>query len=325
MTVKRFQDAQVRFNSSNAVYVNAASRALFGGGGTSGGNKSNVIDYVTITTTGNATDFGDLTVARETPGAGSSSTRGVFGGGTDGSASNVIDYVAIVTIGNATDFGDLTVARYNFSALSNSTRCIWGGGSTSGGQQNVLDYVTIATTGNATDFGDLYNPTAQSGNRQGMGTAASTTRGLWAGGNNGNSDWMNYIDYITIATTGNATNFGTLTESVYSRQNCNASSSTRGIFGGGNVGGANSTTVEYVTIASTGNATDFGDLTVARRWITGTSDSVTAVFAGGYANDYSNVIDYLSISSGGNATDFGDCTVTAYGRSACSGGHGGIE
>ena len=42
-----------------------AARGLFGGGLSSGtSTHHNVIDYVTIATTGNATDFGDLTVAR---------------------------------------------------------------------------------------------------------------------------------------------------------------------------------------------------------------------------------------------------------------------
>ena len=40
-----------------------ASRGVFGGGFT--GSYSNVLDYVTIQTAGNATDFGDLTVARD--------------------------------------------------------------------------------------------------------------------------------------------------------------------------------------------------------------------------------------------------------------------
>ena len=39
------------------------NRGMFGGGY----NDSTVIDYVTITTTGDATDFGDLTVARTVP------------------------------------------------------------------------------------------------------------------------------------------------------------------------------------------------------------------------------------------------------------------
>jgi hypothetical protein len=69
---------------------------------------SNVIQYITIASTGNATDFGDLTVARNyTPGA-SNATRGVFCGGNDGgSGLNVMDYITIDSTGNATDFGDL--------------------------------------------------------------------------------------------------------------------------------------------------------------------------------------------------------------------------
>ena len=34
------------------------------GGRTGGGSVRNIIDYITIATTGNATDFGDLSVAR---------------------------------------------------------------------------------------------------------------------------------------------------------------------------------------------------------------------------------------------------------------------
>ncbi len=41
-------------------WPNAGSRGLFGGGSTP--SDSNVIDYVTIATTGDATDFGDLTM-----------------------------------------------------------------------------------------------------------------------------------------------------------------------------------------------------------------------------------------------------------------------
>src|SRR3990170_7845277 len=96
------------------------SRGLFGGGTT--GPHSNVIDYVTIASAGNAIDFGDLTVARYAPGSCSSTTRGLFGGGNDGAVSNVIDYVTIASAGNATDFGDLTVARSNLAGCSSSTR-----------------------------------------------------------------------------------------------------------------------------------------------------------------------------------------------------------
>ena len=41
-------------------------RGVFGGGSTGVGSDTsvNTIDYITIATTGNATDFGDLTVSR---------------------------------------------------------------------------------------------------------------------------------------------------------------------------------------------------------------------------------------------------------------------
>lgn len=82
------------------------------------------MDYITIATTGNAIDFGDLSVARFSNSSCSSSTRGVFGGGygpnvyPNGATQNVIDYVTISTTGNATDFGDLTEGRNAISALS---------------------------------------------------------------------------------------------------------------------------------------------------------------------------------------------------------------
>ena len=82
---------------------------------------SNIIDYVTIASTGNATDFGDLTQARAELAACSSSTRGVFGGGErTGGNSNVMDYVTIGTTGNATDFGDLLSETYGIAGCSNA-------------------------------------------------------------------------------------------------------------------------------------------------------------------------------------------------------------
>ena len=99
----------------------SSTRGVFGGGN----GPQNTIDYITIATTGNATDFGDLTIARYSLGACSSSTRGVFGGGNTGSTSNVIDYVTIASAGNATDFGDLTVARYGCGGCGSSTRGIY--------------------------------------------------------------------------------------------------------------------------------------------------------------------------------------------------------
>jgi len=72
---------------------------------------------VTIASTGNSTDFGDLTSARSNDGAASSQTRGLWAGGLPGNL-DVIDHVTISHTGNATDFGDLTVGRAYLTGLS---------------------------------------------------------------------------------------------------------------------------------------------------------------------------------------------------------------
>ena len=82
----------------------------------------NVIDYVTIASTGNATDFGNLTVVRRAHNTmPSSSTRALFMGGQNPASQDVIDFVEIATTGNAVDFGDLTSARGSAGGAGSST------------------------------------------------------------------------------------------------------------------------------------------------------------------------------------------------------------
>ena len=69
------------------------------------------MDYITVSTTGNATDFGDLSSETGAPAAVGSSTRGLFAGGVNAASPYVIDtieYITIATTGDVTDFGDLT-------------------------------------------------------------------------------------------------------------------------------------------------------------------------------------------------------------------------
>ena len=87
---------------------------MFGGGN----GNSDVMDYVTIATPGNATDFGNLTVARNALGATTDGARGVFGGGYSNARIDVLDYITIASTGNATDFGNLTVARNRLAGTS---------------------------------------------------------------------------------------------------------------------------------------------------------------------------------------------------------------
>lgn len=302
----------------NFAGVDAASaRGVFVGGSPA----TNTIDFITIATTGNATDFGDLLGTKAQGGGLSSPTRGLYAGGENPAAVNNIDYITISSTGNAADFGDLTQARRRFqnAGFSNSTRGVWSGGY-SPVTFNIIDYVTIASTGNALDFGDLLQIT------EALACCSSSTRGIIAGGRSQPANLpFNVIQFITISTTGNATDFGDLLTARFALSSC--SNSTRGLFGGGNVPSAptaRQNIIDFVTIASLGNAQDFGDLLTATEYNTSCSSSTRGVFGGGNVPTVQNVIEYVSILSTGNSQDFGDLTVARQEFSAFSNGHGGL-
>jgi hypothetical protein len=250
----------------------SATRGVFAGGGDN--NRSNIMDYVTIATTGNATDFGDLAVPfGDTQnlgmGGASDATRGVFAGGNLGTAdtTNVIQYITIATTGNSTNFGQLTTSRNFLSSCASSTRSIFagGGGSFSGSPQNTIDFVTTATTGNATDFGDLTTNSAM----MAVGVCSSSTRGLFAAVGSTYSAGALAIQFITMATAGNSTTFGNLITTT--ARMGSTSSKTRGLFAGGEAP-SSTNVIQSVTIATTGNAVDFGDLVSAAYYQAGLSN-----------------------------------------------------
>ena len=223
----------------------------------------NIIDYVTIMSTGNAQDFGDLTygVPYYTAGV-SNATRGIWGGGYNTPSSPLVpspfpngfqdemEYVTIASKGNGVDFGDFT-ARNSFSSYGSPTRGVFSGGATPT-RINTIEYITISTTGNAQDFGDM-----TVSRNYGAGVSNSI-RGIVAGGYDGVADApTNVISYNTIASMGNALDFGDL---VAPRSELGgACSSTRGVIGGG-WSPAKLDEMDYITIATTGNAVAFGEL-----------------------------------------------------------------
>ena len=82
---------------------------------------------------------------------------------------------------------------------------------------------------------------------------------------------MNVIDYITIASNGNAVHFGDLTAG---RGFGGATSTqTRGLFGGMRYNPAVNNVIDYISMQSGGAAADFGDLAVPRKEVGMTSDS----------------------------------------------------
>jgi hypothetical protein len=298
--------------------------AVFGGGGNSSGTYVNTIDYVSISTTGNATDFGDLTLGSQYVAACGSATRGVFAGGYKSvggfGVMNVISYITFSSVGDAIDFGDILATGWLLSGCGSATRGLFGGGDLSSGITNVIQYITYASPGNSIDFGDL------TVSRSSASAASSATRSLFGSGY-GASGETNVIDYVTTATLGNAIDFGDLI--TLARYTAALSSSTRAVFGGGQTGSSNGINVmNYVTISSTGNAIDFGDLTLGRRGLGGASSATRGVWGGGNSTDTftspTNIVDYISIASVGNATDFGDLTVSRMGVAGCSNANGGL-
>ena len=103
------------------------------------------------------------------------------------------------------------------------------------------------------------------------------------------------------------------------------SSSTRGVFSGGQVHPTSYNIMEYVTIASTGNVTDFGNLTTARYDTASVSNKIRGVTAGGATPSVSDVMDFITIASTGDATDFGDLIGTRRGLVGNSDSHGGLQ
>ena len=308
-----------RFPDFGAVDA-ASARGVFGGGSQPFSTKLNLIEYITISTTGNAQDFGDLTVARGAIFGCSSNVRGVFAGGASPSNDNTIDYVTISSTGDAKDFGDLTEVSHSGSGTSNSSRGVFALGQAPS-HSNIIDFITISTGGNSLKFGDL------SQLRDQMGSCSSSTRGLFAGGLISPSpvSLTNIIDYVNISSTGNAVNFGDLLQGGADgiRRCGGLSNATRGLFAGGeSTPTGTKDIISFITMATLGDAQDFGDLSDgASQSDNGASSSVRGVFH--LTSPANTTLHFLTINTLGDSTDFGDMT-SASTLAGMSNGHGGL-
>ena len=292
-------------------------------GGRNNPNHYSDINLITIASTGNASDFGDMSIKRN-GGVGnvSSSTRALVAGGYNlDTTANVssIDYIIMSSSGGANDFGDLTEIGSFFGGVSNNTRGIYGGSYPT--YNGTLSSVTIATTGDASNFGSLIARELPS-----VGGINSPTRGIYSGITvspvlSGSGSLVARTEFVTIASTANSQEFGDL--SVTREANGGCSSPTRGLSSGG-LTPSLSDVIDYCTIATLGDFTDFGNLSVSRRSLYSCSSSTRGVNGGGTTPTNLNTIDYVTIASTGNATDFGDMTYAARSPSANSDVHGGL-
>ena len=297
-----------------------------------GGTGQTGVSYIDIATTGSLAMFGDVSGPSSyvISGGAASTTRGVLAGihTASGSLGDDLEFFTFSTKGKSTDFGDATQILYG-SMGSNDTRGVMQVGYNGSTYTiNTIEYITIASAGDTTDFGDL----TEGGSRS--APAGSTTRLLFMGRDaygTGTQHGSTTVDYVTIASTGNATDFGDLSTAVHYA--AGVSSNTRAVKCGG-WSNSNTTAVnemDYFTIASTGNATDFGDLTVARGGMVGCSSKIRGVLGTGAnaTGGTTDVLDYITIASTGNATDWGDRYAThslnRFAVGSASNSHGGLS
>jgi len=113
--------------------------------------RTSRIEFITMSTKGDAALFGDLTAATGNPGGCSNSIRGFFGGG-EPQTYKKIDMITIASTGNAVHFGELTSGRITVNGAGSQTRATFFGGHSN---VNVIDYISMASRGDAQDFGDL--------------------------------------------------------------------------------------------------------------------------------------------------------------------------
>ena len=261
-------------------------RGVYTGGfeGAPNNARVNTIQALTIPTNGEIFDFGDLTyTVQQMTGAGNE-TRGVYSSGysyplapsTDAFQQDFYE-INFATSGSVNTFGDIptNASCRSMNAIQTNTRGFFCGGEgtykSPSVQNRKITEITFATRGSAITFGEL------SGESKSGASMESYTRAVVVLGGNATSPeaFKDTIEYFTMATRGNTTDFGNASSNTGAMNDNAATNRIRGVYHLPRTadGGAELNTIEYVTIASTGNATDFGDLTAVSREGCGLSDT----------------------------------------------------
>ena len=168
------------------------------------------IEFVTIASTGNSLDFGNLTAASQTHQCSSSPTRTLKYGGFNPNRTAEIEFITTASTGNAVVFGELTRACGRAGVCGNATRGIYAGGEDAAALTTEAEKIEYATLGNAVEFGSVV------GTDREYGSAVSTpVRGVWSGG--GPGSLTNTLTYQALATAGTGIDFGDMTAGYQSR------------------------------------------------------------------------------------------------------------
>ena len=215
-------------------------------------STTGIMDYVTFSSGGGANDFGsDEGIQQDSSASSADGVRGIFGNGTGYDA--VIRSINIASTGDSSTFGTLTSGRYMGGGAGGAspTRGFFFGGLISGqpAGEKIIETVTFASGGEATKFGEL------TVGRRAIAAVTNNTRAVSC---SGDTPATNTMDFIVMATEGNATDFGDITNQA-AGYGAGGSNATRGVITG--CSPSNTNRIDYITFSTTGNATDFGDTT----------------------------------------------------------------
>ena len=229
------------------------------------------------------------------------SGRAVWMCGMTPNYTDTIGFINIQTKGNE-QLGGVSVHgnSINHAGCASRTRGVWAGEQSPSGYTGDIDYITMASVGNSIDFGNLSQARATYG-----GSFSSSTRGVWAGGYNNSlspSSSVNTMDYVEIATTGNALDFGDMKQKQFNHTS--SSSPTRGFVFSGSLGDKNE--IQMSTIASKGETMqEVGVTAINTSSMAACSNSVRAVIFGG-GGPITDMIQSFDMTSLGNTILFGD-------------------
>ena len=187
-----------------------------------------------------------------------------------------------------------------------------------GGDKAVIQYGTNLGTGALSTFdittlgqtASFFGTMTQG--RHYNAALSDTTYGVWGGGYvDDTTQYVNTIDYVTIATNGSKADFGDLATGTYASRSGTACDGTRGLFISGFSN--SSTAIDYITVASPGNnATSWGDLTTGRTYASAVSSDTYAIV------HLNSTFDVLTVQTAGSATNFGNTLNSLWKRASFS-------
>jgi len=179
-----------------------------------------------------------------------------------------------------------------------------------GDDTDRIDYFDTSNGATVTSFGSLPGDDRV----QGMGVS-DRTRAVFIGGRKWNigSTGSNSMDYVTCATPGNSTSFGSGVNDHSRGGASSISDGTRGVWHRGGYYTSEQISpspLHYITIQTTGGAQSFGNLRTEKASHTlATCNNTYGIIGSGYINANADQVDdmyRITIATTGNATIHGD-------------------